>query len=369
MVGDTQQTALVEEHERLGARLVDFAGWTMPIQYNGILSEHRAVRTAAGLFDLSHMAEFELSGPDAGAALAFALVGDARRLTAGRAHYSMMCAEDGGVLDDLIVYRLEEDRYLVVANAANAATVAGELGSRILDFDCRAVDRSAHTTLIAIQGPRSHDIVSPWCSADLTTLRYYSVAATNVFGIEALVARTGYTGEDGFELFVDWHDGPELWRALLDAGGPDGLLPIGLGARDTLRLEAGMPLYGQELDRTTTPYDAGLGRVVKLSKGAFVGRDALQAASSREPARRLAGLKLNGRGIARQGHRVATPAGEDVGVITSGTASPTLGSSVAMAYLTGRPREAGTPLRVDIRGRSVDAEVVALPFYRREVTP
>lgn len=219
MSATVQATALLEAHEEAGARMVHFAGWRMPLQYSGVLLEHRAVRGAVGLFDLSHMAEIELAGPAAGDALAWALVGDARRLAVGRAQYSMICAVDGGVLDDLIVYRLETERYLVVANAANAHVVLDELVARSREFGCQVTDRSAQTTLIALQGPRSQAVLQPWCTSDLSSLRYYSAEEASVCGIEALVARTGYTGEDGFELFVAWEDGPELWRALMESPG------------------------------------------------------------------------------------------------------------------------------------------------------
>jgi aminomethyltransferase len=357
---------LLDRHEALGAKLVEFAGWQMPIQYAGILDEHRAVRAAAGLFDLSHMGELFVEGPDAGAALAAALVTNPPALAVGRAHYSMICAPDGGILDDLIVYRLADDRYLVVANAANAAVVSDALAERLDGHRAVLDDRSLATGLVAVQGPRSVDLVRRLTDIDLAAIRYYGITEGVVAGIPALVARTGYTGEDGFELFVDVDRTGVVWDALLETGRSDGLVPVGLGARDTLRLEAGMPLYGNELDRRTNPFEAGLGRVVKLDKPAdFTGRAALDRVAREGVARRLVGLVLRGRGIARHGYPVHHADGP-TGVVTSGTMSPTLGEAIAMAYVAPGHAEPGTMLAVEIRGAQVPAEVVPLPFYRRQ---
>ena len=362
---DLRETALTPVHRALGAKLIEFGGWLMPVQYTGILDEHRAVRERAGLFDLSHMGELFVDGPAAGDALAGALVSDPRNLLVGRAQYSMICAEDGGIIDDLIVYRLAEDRYLVVANAGNAGIVSDELASRLSGFDAILDDRSMATSLVAVQGPAAASILQPLTTIDLAGLRYYAIAEGEVAGVPALVARTGYTGEDGFEVFVDWDRAGVIWDAIAAAGGPAGIAPCGLGARDTLRLEAGMPLYGNELDRTTSPYDAGLGRVVKLDKpGPFVGRDALARIARVGAKRRLVGLAITGRGIARHGYPVHTESGP-TGVVTSGTQSPTLGRPIAMAYVRPEDGEPGTILDVEIRGQSVSAEVVPLPFYRR----
>jgi aminomethyltransferase len=363
--GTLHETALVARHHSLGARLIEFGGWLMPVQYSGILEEHRAVRERAGLFDLSHMGELYVDGPDAGDALAAAVVSDPRTLTIGRAQYSMICAPDGGIIDDLIIYRLAADRYLVVANAGNAATVSNELADRLSTWNAILDDRSMVTSLVAIQGPAAAGILGPLTDVDLAALRYYAAAEGHVAGIPALVARTGYTGEDGFEVFVDWARGTDVWIALEDAGREAGLVPCGLGARDTLRLEAGMPLYGNELDRSTNPYDAGLGRVVKLDKGGgFVGREALARVAERGPSRRLVGLEVTGRGIARHGYPVSRD-GTRTGVVTSGTQSPTLGKPIAMAYVNPDDGEPGTILDVEIRDQPVAATVVPLPFYRR----
>jgi aminomethyltransferase len=367
-VEQLHETALIDVHRALGARLIEFGGWLMPVQYTGILDEHRAVRERAGLFDLSHMGELFVEGDDAGDALAAALVSDPRTLAVGRAQYSMICAPDGGVIDDLIVYRLGPERFLVVANAGNATTVSDELASRLGARRAVLDDRSLATSLVAIQGPRAAEVLAPLTDVDLAGLRYYAIAEGEVAGVPALVARTGYTGEDGFEVFVDWARGPEIWNALAGAGGKAGVIACGLGARDTLRLEAGMPLYGNELDRETNPYEAGLGRVVKLDKpGDFVGRPALERVAREGPAKRLVGLTITGRGIARHGYPVSV-AGRPVGVVTSGTHSPTLGRPIAMAYVTPSDGEPGTILDVEIREQPVAAEVAPLPFYKRTPT-
>jgi aminomethyltransferase len=358
-------TPLADRHVALGAKMVEFAGWLMPVQYSGILDEHRAVRARAGLFDLSHMGELFVEGEEAGSGLAYALLTDPLTLAVGRAQYSMICAPDGGVIDDLIVYRLGAERFLVVANASNAAAVSDALAERLAG--CRAVldDRSLATALVAIQGPLAAGVLAPLTDVALDGLRYYAIVEGHVAGATALVARTGYTGEDGFEVIVDIAHAGAVWDALLEAGSPVGVVPVGLGARDTLRLEAGMPLYGNELGRDGTPYEAGLGRVVKLTKeGDFVGRAALERAQAEGPHRKLVGLVVRGRGIARHGYQVF--AGDRLtGVVTSGTLSPTLGEAIAMAYVAPSDAEPGTILAVGIRDQHVPAEVVALPFYSR----
>jgi len=370
---------LHHEHLALDAVMVPFAGWQMPLRYSSDLAEHLAVRAAAGIFDLSHMGEIRVTGGQAGAALDYALVGDLTAVRVGKARYTMICAPDGGVLDDLVVYRTAEDAYLVVANASNAGVVLAELVARCEGFDATVTDESAQTALIAVQGPRAQEIVVPLVAPDdaapVAELGYYTGLPATVGGVAALVARTGYTGEDGYELFVPAEAAPGLWRALLAAGAPLGLVPAGLSARDSLRLEAGMPLYGNELDRTTTPYDAGLGRVVKLDKTAddgsplaFVGREPLAARKRSEPARLLVGLEGLGRRAARHGFGVVMSASKPdvvVGHVTSGAPSPTLGHPIAMAYVTPEVSAVGTELAVDVRGRAEPVRVVALPFYRR----
>ncbi len=364
------------EHVALGASLTPFAGWDMPLRYTSDLAEHLAVRSAAGLFDLSHMAEIGISGPQAGRFLDVALVGNLGGLRLHGARYTMICAADGGVLDDLIVYRLAESEYLVVANAANHEVVLAALRERAVGSAVVVDDRSLSTALVAVQGPRALEVLAATpglTGADaLAAMTYYAVEPVTFDGVEVLAARTGYTGEDGFELFIPAEHAVALWRAVLAAGEPFGLVPAGLAARDSLRLEAGMPLYGHELDTTTTPYDAGLGRVVRLDKVdedgapvAFVGRAALDARSQAPAVRTLVGLEGLSRRAGRPGHPVVTAAGVVVGEVTSGAPSPTLGHPVAMAYVSPEVAEPGTELGVDVRGRVEPVRVVALPFYRR----
>ncbi|KNB51034.1 glycine cleavage system aminomethyltransferase GcvT [Streptomyces caatingaensis] len=365
-------TALDALHRGLGATMTDFAGWDMPLRYGSERDEHVAVRTRAGLFDLSHMGEIALTGPQAAEALDFALVGNLSALAVGRARYTMICDERGGILDDLIVYRLADEEYMVVANASNAQVVLDALTERAAGFEADVRDDRENYALLAVQGPASPGILASVTDADLDGLKYYAGLPGTVAGVPALIARTGYTGEDGFELFVAPADAEKLWRALTEAGADAGLVPCGLSCRDTLRLEAGMPLYGHELTTDTTPFDAGLGRVVKFDKpGDFVGRAALEAAAERAasaPPRKLVGLVATGRRVPRAGYPVVeTGSGTVIGEVTSGAPSPTLGRPVAIAYVDAAHAAPGTPgVAVDIRGSHEEYEVVALPFYRRE---
>jgi len=376
-------------HERLGAIMTPFAGWQMPLRYGSETAEHQAVRQAAGLFDLSHMGEITVSGPGAGSALDFALTGHLSALRPGRARYTMICAEDGGVLDDLVVYRQDEDDFLVIANAANTDVVFESVRSRAAGHDARITDATGDYALIAVQGPAAAGILAQLAGGlDLGSIKYYAGAFGEVAGRKAWVARTGYTGEDGFEVFCRPQDAPHIWDALAARGAPAGLVPAGLAARDTLRLEAGMPLYGNELGPDVTPFEAGLGRVVKFDKpGEFVGREALAARASAGPAKRLVGLTVQSRRIARHGYPVFAD-GQARGTVTSGAPSPTLGVPIAMAYLEpgvadgpradGEGSGAAVPaadgpqagagahvLTVGIRGEAVPARLTDLPFYRR----
>ncbi|WP_026415955.1 glycine cleavage system aminomethyltransferase GcvT [Actinomadura oligospora] len=358
-----KKTPLYDVHAALGANLVDFAGHLMPLRYASETAEHKAVRTGAGLFDLSHMGEIFLTGPQAAAALDHALVGNITPMAVGKARYTMICAPDGGVLDDLIVYRLAAETYLVVANASNVAVVRDALVERAKDFETEVDDRSDAYALIALQGPDAQDILLRFTEAPLPELKYYAILSGTVAGVDALIARTGYTGEDGFELFVAAADAVKLWNVL---AGVEGVVPSGLSARDTLRLEAGMPLYGNELTAETTPFEAGLGRVVKFEKsGDFVGRDALAARAEAAAGRRLVGLVARGRRAPRKGYAVVGPDGTPCGVVTSGAPSPTLGKPIAMAYLDASVPEDTSELAVDVRGRHEPVDVVALPFYKR----
>ncbi|MGC5397398.1 glycine cleavage system aminomethyltransferase GcvT [Streptomyces sp. DT20] len=365
-------TALDALHRSLGATMTDFAGWDMPLRYASERDEHIAVRTRAGLFDLSHMGEITVTGPAAVDLLNFALVGNIGTVSVGRARYTMICAEDGGILDDLIVYRLEETEapeYLVVANAGNAQIVLDALTARAGGFDAEVRDDRDAYALLAVQGPESPAILAAVTDADLDGLKYYAGLPGTVAGVPALIARTGYTGEDGFELFVAPGHAEQLWRALTEAGASRGLIPCGLSCRDTLRLEAGMPLYGHELTTSLTPFDAGLGRVVKFEKeGDFVGRKALESAAERAetaPPRKLVGLVAEGRRVPRAGFPVVA-GGQVIGEVTSGAPSPTLGRPIAMAYVDAAHATPGTEgVAVDIRGSHEPYEVVALPFYKR----
>jgi len=353
--------------------MVDFAGWMMPVRYSGDIAEHTAVRTAAGLFDLSHMGEISVRGADAVPFLEYALVGRMGAVGLARAKYTMMCAPDGGVIDDLVVYRRDFDHFVIVANASNKDTVVGELRERAAGFAVAVADESASVALIAVQGPLAERIVTAMTARDgdnFAPLPYYASTHVVLTGdVHAFVARTGYTGEDGFELFVAAADAVEVWRLALAVGGAD-LTPCGLSARDTLRLEAGMPLYGQELTCDTTPFDAGLGRVVAFGtnenpRGDFVGRAALEAARDASPSRVLVGLIGDGRRSPRTGYAVTDAAGSRLGEVTSGAPSPTLGRPIGMAYVAASASAVGTEVLVDVRGRGEPMTVAALPLYKR----
>lgn len=371
--GGGKRTALYDTHESLGAHFTDFGGWQMPLRYGSEVAEHRAVRQAAGLFDLSHMGEIDVRGAGAGAFLDHALVGKLSTIAVGKAKYSLICAPDGGVIDDLIVYRLAEQHYLVVPNAGNAEVVAAELSDRAAGFDVQTEDVSAATALIAVQGPAAQAILVTLVPGEqessVRELRYYAAIEATVAGVQVLLARTGYTGEDGFELFVDAAEAEPLWAAVASAGAMSGLTPCGLASRDSLRLEAGMPLYGNELSRTRGPFEAGLGPVVALAKpDGFVGQQALQtlsdAGSGTTTGQRLVGLTGRGRRAPRAGYRVLQ--GDAViGEVTSGQPSPTLGHPIALAYVDVEHAEPGGVIGVDIRGTVEQFEVVKPPFYKR----
>lgn len=360
---ELKRTALFECHLEAGAKMVDFAGWEMPVQYTGVLEEHRAVRGQVGLFDVSHMGEFRVSGSRAESFLQRLTPNDVTRLEPGRAHYSGLLTERGTYIDDLLIYRLGDDEFLLVVNAANIekdfAWVDGHAEGEV-----EVEDVSADFALLALQGPRAARVLSELTDADLGSIRYYRFAAGDVAGRRAIISRTGYTGEDGFELYLAPEDAPEIWRQLIASGEKFGLRLAGLAARDTLRLEAGMALYGHEIDDTTTPLEAGLSWVVKLEAGEFIGRDALLEQRKHGVARSLVGFELSDRGIARQGHDVQMD-GESVGRVTSGTWSPTLEKAIGMAYVPADHAKAGTTLGVEVRGRSLAGRIVPLPFYSR----
>ncbi|CAN5383078.1 glycine cleavage system aminomethyltransferase GcvT [soil metagenome] len=356
-----------------GAAFTDFAGWQMPVRYSSDLAEHAAVRSAAGLFDLSHMGEILVVGPQAAEALDYALAGKLSAIEEGQAKYSLLLNPEGGIIDDLVVYRTGEDRYLVVANASNREVAAHELRARATAFDCLVEDESDDIALIALQGPKSEEILRnvegfdtlPAQTGGLDDLKYYRAIPCDFRGHNVLVARTGYTGEDGFEFYLAPDAAPELWQAIAETGAGSGLVPAGLAARDTLRLEAGMPLYGHELSVDTFPVQAGLGRVValKTKEGDFVGRAAVEAGPPAD-ARVLVGLAAEGKRAGRAGYPVVR--GDTVvGEVTSGALSPTLGYPIAMAYVDASAADA-TDLELDVRGSRIAASIVPIPFYKKQ---
>jgi aminomethyltransferase len=349
----------------MGAKMVPFAGWEMPVEYSGLIGEHLAVRKAAGLFDVSHMGELEVAGPGALAFLQRVTSNDVAKLADGQAQYSALPLANGAPVDDVIVLRRAADRFLVVANASNVEKDYQHLlAQRGGDVDVR--NRSDEFALLAVQGPRAMDILGPLTTVDLPSLRYYHFAEGQVDGQEAIVSRTGYTGEDGFELFVSPEAAPGLWRKLIETGGPQGLVPAGLGARDTLRLEARMCLYGMDMDETTTLVEAGLGWIVSLdpNKGDFPGRAVLEAQKKGGPPRKLVGFEVLGRGIARHGYAVLVNH-HPVGAVTSGTYAPFVQKNIGLCYLPAAHAAVGTEFEVDVRGRPVPARVVPTPFYKR----
>jgi aminomethyltransferase len=364
-----KHTSLFGLHRKLGARMTQFGGFEMPLNYSGIIEEHLAVRSATGIFDLSHMGEFDLRGPGALALLEHALTNSAARLADGQAQYTLMCTPGGGTIDDLIVYRLAPEHYMLCVNAANI-DVDREWLVRLNRDGAELHDVSDETALVAIQGRKAHAILASITELSLDSISRFRIASGTVAGIEnCIVARTGYTGEDGFEVFLDSARAEHLFESLLDAGRDVGLKPCGLGARDTLRMEAGLPLYGHELDRSTSPLDAGLATFVRFGRG-FVGEEALAAERASGLHKRLVGIRTeDGKSIARQGYKLYRDGGE-VGVVTSGTFAPSFNRPLAMAYVMASAGEAvfaaGSALEVEIRNRKVAATIVQLPFYRRE---
>jgi aminomethyltransferase len=356
------RTPLFALHRDAGARLVDFAGWEMPVQYAGILAEHRAVREQAGLFDVSHMGQIEVRGSGALAELQSVTGNDVGRLSDGQAQYSLLILDDGGIVDDIIVYRLADERYLLCVNASNREADMVFLREQIRDAE--VIDRSDEFALLALQGPVATRLLNGMTEADLTSVSPFSFVESTIGASDCLLARTGYTGEDGWEIYCSPDAAGSIWQAILDSGRNLGVVPAGLGARDTLRLEAALPLYGHELSRDTSPLEARLGWVVRLDKGDFLGRAALLRQKHEGPRRKLVGLVVQHGGVPRQGYRILD--GESaVGEVTSGTRSPTLGKGIALGYVEPHLDKRGTSLAVEVRGRPLGAEVVKLPFYRR----
>jgi aminomethyltransferase len=357
------RTPLYAEHAALGAKLVPFAGYEMPVQYPaGITAEHHAVRRAAGLFDVSHMGEFLVRGDRALDFVQHVSTNDASKLEVGQAQYSTLLNHDGKLLDDLLVYRYP-DHYMLVVNGANKEKDLRWVQQFTGQFGVELADRTDDIALLALQGPKAESILRRLTDAELDAIHYYRFAEGTVDGIPATISRTGYTGEDGFELYVPAADAARLWRRLLEAGADDGLLPTGLGCRDSLRLEMGYALYGNDLDEETSPLEAGLGWVVKMDRGDFVGRDALARQKEQGITRRLVGFRLKERGFPRHGYPVSVD-GQEAGVVTSGVLSPTLGEGVGMAYVPAAASKPGTEIGIGIRGTSVPAEVVRPPFHK-----
>ena len=365
---DPRKTPLHDEHVAAGGRMVTFAGFLLPSHYTSLIEEHTAVRTRAGLFDVSHMGEIVVRGPGAFDFVQMISCNDHSKLGVGRAQYTGLMYPEGTFVDDLLVHRTDENEYLLVVNAANTAKDLAYLSETAADADVEIIDRSDDFAQIALQGPLAREILQPLTAVALDEITYYRFTRGDVAGQRCLIARTGYTGEDGFELYLAPGGAAELWRALLAGGRPAGLLPAGLGARDTLRLEAGMALYGNDIDHTTTPYEAGLGWIVKLEKGDFIGRDVLERQQSEGVTRRLVGFEMVDRGIARHGYPVLADddGGSPIGTVTSGTQLPTLGKAMGMAYLPIDATGIGREFFVDIRGRTARARVVDLPFYKRK---
>ena len=362
-MADLKHTPLFEIHRALGAKMVPFAGWEMPIQYpTGILAEHRAVRSGAGIFDVSHMGEFEVTGPDRNAFVNRITCNDVASLAPGRVQYSGLLTTEGTFIDDCTTYRFD-DRLMLVVNASNRAKAWEHIVEQKAKegANIRLRDVSEDTGLLALQGPKAQELMQPLSGFPLESIAYYHCAMGTVAGCQCFVSRTGYTGEDGFEIYCRWRDTVTLWNALTGAGA----VPIGLGARDSLRLEMGFALYGQEIDDTITPLEAGLGWIVKLNKGSpFIGREALQSQKARGVTRKTVGFRLHGRGIARPGYPVWYE-GRQVDVVRSGGQSPSLGYSIGTTMLPADAAKIGTRFEVECRGERIPAEVVKRPFWER----
>jgi aminomethyltransferase len=365
-MSELKRTPLYDTYSRYGApRVIDFGGWELPVQFHGIQKEHDAVRQAAGLFDVSHMGEVMITGPSSETFIQKLTTNDVTKLEDGAAQYSLMCYPDGGVVDDLLVYRLEKDRYMLVINASNIDKDVAWMKQHAIDgADIRNV--SDETALLALQGPAAEAILSKLTDAPLAGLKPFTfVAKTTVAGKQALVSRTGYTGEDGFEVYSAAADAEALWTAIMEAGEPLGLLPAGLGARDTLRFEAKLPLYGQELSASISPLEAGLGFFVKLAKEDFIGKAALVKMKEDGVPRKLVGVEMIDRGIPRSHYPVYAPDGTRIGEVTTGTQSPTLKRNLGLALIDAAYSELGTEVLVEIREKKLKAQVVKSPFYKK----
>lgn len=357
-----RKTALNATHRALGGKMVDFAGFEMPVEYRGIIAEHRAVRTAAGLFDVSHMGEIEIRGPSSLELLQQVTCNDTGRLQNGQAQYTALLTDRGTIVDDLLVHRLSAEHYLLCVNASNREKDYEHIRAQNL-FNAQVEDASDHYTQLALQGPKAEIILAPLTPVDLAAISYYQFAFGQVAAAPCLIARTGYTGEDGFELYFDPAHSEKVWNALLEAGAAHGLIPVGLGARNTLRLEAALALYGNDIDDTTTPLEARLAWISKFDKGDFTGRDALLQQKQNGLKRTLVGFEMRGRGIAREGYPVQV-GGQECGRVTSGSFAPFVEKNIGLAYVPVEHKAPGTSITVVIRGRPVEAQIVPIPFYK-----
>jgi aminomethyltransferase len=364
-----KKTPLNARHRAHGARMVEFGGWDMPVEYSGIIDEHMAVRTQAGLFDVSHMGQIEIAGPDALAAVQWISSNDASRLAIGQIQYSALTTPEGTFVDDILVYRMGDQHFMLVVNAGNIMKDHEWIRARVAERagDVSVVNASSRYALIAVQGPKAEAILQRLTAIELPAIKYYWFAHGEVAGVRVTVSRTGYTGEDGFEVFVPPAQAEHVWNALLDAGATDGIKPCGLGARDTLRLEASMRLCGSDMDEHTSVLEAGLGWIVGWKKGDFLGSDILRAQKAGTLERKLVGFEMQDRAIARHGHKVMV-GDDEIGVVTSGTQTPFLKKSIGLAMVPVSRSEPGTALQIDIRGRRVNAVVVPEPFYKRPKT-
>ena len=359
-----KRTSLYQLHKDHGAKMVEFAGWEMPVQYEGVIPEHQAVRSVCGIFDVSHMGEIEVTGPDALRFCQWLSTNDASKIEIGQAQYTLVCYENGGVVDDVILYKFSDEKLLFCVNASNSDKVYAWALSHKEGFDVEVIDRSPEYSQIAVQGPESEAIVSESIGASLTDLKRFRFLTYNWNGSAMIIARTGYTGENGYELFLPWDAGPDLWQRLMETGGPRGLKPAGLGARDTLRLEMGYSLYGHEIDEHTNPLEAGLSRYVKLDSDDFIGKQAIQEKLSSGLNNVLVPFTMTERGIPRQGYGIYVD-GERAGHVTSGTFSPSLEKPIGMGYLKGVEPENGV-INIEIRNTLREAEITSLPFYKKD---
>ena len=358
-----KRTPFFDIHQKAGGKIVPFGGYEMPVQYAGIMEEHKTVRNAVGVFDVSHMGEFFAAGAQALPFLQKITVNDVSKLTPGKAQYSAMCYEDGGIVDDLLIYMLAENSYMIVVNASNIDK-DWEWMKKHCPSEVTFENKSDGTALLAVQGPKSLLTMQKLTSADLSSIPYYHFVQGNLAGIDMIISRTGYTGELGFEIYFDVRHGEKIWNAIFDAGKEFGIAPIGLGARDTLRLEMGYCLYGNDIDQTTNPIEGGLGWITKLAKGEFIAKPVLERTKADGPKRKLVGMMLHEKAVPRHGYPLMA-SGASVGVVTSGTFSPTLEKGIAMGYVNAAHASIGSKIQIDVRGKFIDATIVALPFLKK----